>query len=158
MDVRHNVVASAIFESPFSHWAFRETTVSPVVSARSGVPFNLYLGSSVNGDTITTDRPFNAPRNSGQGPGFVSVDLRLTRRFLLPRTRAGMRAELIVEATNLLNRVNYLRVNDVIGLDPRYLDGPYDLKGRRGIAPSEPLAFSAAYPARQFQLGFRFVF
>lgn len=26
--------------------------------------------------------------------------------------------------------VNYLRVNDVIGLDARYMDGPYDFKGR----------------------------
>ena len=80
-DIRHSFVASGVFDSPFKNVILRDLTLSPIVTLRSGVPFNLYIGSSVNGDVNTADRPFYAPRNSGIGPNLYRVDLRLTKRF-----------------------------------------------------------------------------
>jgi hypothetical protein len=72
-----------------------------------------------------------------------------------------------VEATNLLNRANFLRVNDVVcgtvaqpgfisGCDPKFLFGPFDFRGDRGLPPTAPLGFVTAAPARQFQFGLKF--
>ena len=76
--------------------------------------------------------------------------------------------EFIVEAANLLNRANFLRVNDIVcgtaaqpgfinGCDPKFLTGPFDFKGIRGLPPTAPLAFVSAGPPRQFQFGLKFV-
>ncbi|HKR11749.1 MAG TPA: TonB-dependent receptor [Pyrinomonadaceae bacterium] len=173
-DVRHSFVASGSFDSPFKagpeqHWTARALagiTLSPIVTMRSGFPFNLYIGRDVNGDINTTDRPFYAPRNSGRGENFYSVDLRLSKRFFLRRNSEGPRAEFIVEVTNLLNRANFLRVNDTVcgtaaqpgfinGCDPKFLTGPFDFRGRRDLPPTAPLGFVTAAPPRQFQFGLK---
>jgi hypothetical protein len=90
-DVRHSFVVSGSFESPFTaarahDWAARalaDITLSPIITLRTGFPFNLYIGRDVNGDLNSTDRPFYAPRNSGRGENFYSVDLRMSKRFHL---------------------------------------------------------------------------
>jgi hypothetical protein len=121
----------------------------------------------VNGDLNSTDRPYHAPRNSGIGEDFYSVDMRMTKRFYLLRHSEGPTLDLIVEVTNLLNRANFLRVNDVVcgttsqpgfisGCDPKFLTGPFNFKGVRGLPPTAPLAFVAAGPPRQFQFGLKF--
>jgi hypothetical protein len=176
-DVRHSFVASGSFESPFRagpgrNWlarALTDITLSPIITLRSGFPFNLYIGRDVNGDLNITDRPFYAPRNSGRGENFYSVNLRMSKRFFLRRNSEGPRVEFIVEATNLLNRANFLRVNDTVcgttgqpgfinGCDPQFLTGPFDFKGRRDLPPTAPLGFVSAAPARQFQFGLKFEF
>jgi Carboxypeptidase regulatory-like domain len=176
-DIRHSFVASGSFESPFEtgpehNWlarAFADVILSPIITLRSGFPFNLYLGRDVNGDLNTTDRPFYAPRNSGRGDNFYSVDLRMSKRFFLRRNSEAPRVELIVEASNLLNRANFLRVNDTVcgttaqpgfinGCDPKFLTGPFDFRGVPGLPPSAPLAFVSAAPPRQFQFGLKFEF
>ena len=174
-DVRHNFVVSGTFESPFKagtaqNWikeALADIALSPIVTLRSGFPFNLYIGRDVNGDLNSTDRPFYAPRNSGQGEDFYSVDMRLIKRFYLGGTEDGVNVDVIVEVTNLLNRANYLRVNDVVcgttaqpgfinGCDPKFLTGPFDLRGIPGLPQTAPLAFVSAGSPRQFQFGLRF--
>jgi hypothetical protein len=174
-DLRHSFVASGSFEIPFKtgadrNWiqrALADITLSPIVTLRSGFPFNLYIGRDVNGDLNTTDRPYHAPRNSGVGENFYSVDLRLDKSFYLNGNSEGPRIEFIVEATNLFNRANFLRVNDTVcgttaqpgfinGCDPKFLTGPFDFRGVRGLPPSAPLAFVAAAPPRQFQFGVKF--
>jgi hypothetical protein len=174
-DVRHNFVVSGTFETPFKtgsaqNWmkaALADITLSPIVTLRSGFPFNLYIGRDVNGDLNSTDRPFYAPRNSGRGEDFYSVDLRLVKSFYLGGTDDGVKVDLIVEAMNVLNRANYLRVNDVVcgttaqpgfinGCDPKFLTGPFDFRGIPGLPPTAPLAFVSAAPPRQFQFGLRF--
>ena len=82
--------------------------MSPLVTARSGVPFNITTGRDTNGDTLFTERPafatdltrgsirltrFGAfdtnpapsqaliPRNYGTGPVFFDIHLRLSRTF-----------------------------------------------------------------------------
>jgi hypothetical protein len=174
-NVPHSFVASGTFASPFkagpgSNWVaslLSGITVSPIVTLRNGFPFNLYIGRDVNGDLNATDRPFHAPRNSGKGENFYSVDLRVSKRFYLRDQGAGPSLEFIAEAANLLNHANFLRVNDVVcgtaaqsgfigGCDPKFLTGPFDFHGIRGLPPTAPLAFVSAAPARQFQLGLRF--
>ena len=175
-DLRHNFVASGSFASPSKadggNWIaemFANITLSPIVTLRNGFPFNLYIGRDVNGDLNATDRPFHAPRNSGTGENFYSVDLRLSKRFYVRGNSEGPKLEFIVEVTNLLNRANFLRVNDVVcgtaaqpgfinGCDPKFLTGPFNFRGIAGLPPTAPLAFVTAAPARQFQFGLRFEF
>ncbi len=177
-DLRHNFVAHGSFESPFKRgagqpWyarALADITLSPIVFARSGFPFTLFLGTDINGDTNTADRPYFAPRNSGKGPLFFGTNLRLMKRLYVNPTRAeGLRVDFIVEANNLFNRTNFLRVNDEIcstgasagsisGCDVRLLTGPFDLRGSRDISPRSPLGYSVAAPGRQLQFGLKLVF
>jgi hypothetical protein len=176
-DMRHSFVASGSFESPFKAnsghnrlaRALTDITLSPIITLRSGFPFNLYIGRDVNGDLNITDRPFHAPRNSGRGENFYSVDLRMSKRFFLHQDSEGPSVEFIVEGTNLLNRANFLRVNDTVcgttgqpgfinGCDPKFLTGPFDFKGRRDLPPTAPLGFVSAAPPRQFQFGLKFEF
>jgi hypothetical protein len=176
-DLRHSFVGSGTFESPFQagpghNWiarALADIALSPIVTLRSGFPFNLFIGRDVNGDLNTSDRPFHAPRNSGVGENFYSVDLRMSKRFFLSRKAEGPSVEFIAEATNLFNHVNYLRVNDVVcgtaaqprfinGCDPKFLTGPFDFRGIRSLPPTAPLGFVAAAPPRQFQFGLEFEF
>ena len=174
-DIRHSFVASGSYESPFKSrggepWferALADITISPIVVLRTGFPFNLYIGRDVNGDLNTTDRPFYAPRNSGIGENYYSVDLRVSKRFFFGRNEGGARLEFIAEATNIFNHVNYLRVNDVVcgtsaqpgfinGCDPKFLIGPFDFRGVRGLPQTAPLGFVSAAPPREFQFGIKF--
>jgi hypothetical protein len=79
------------------------------------------------------------------------VDLRVSRQF--PIGESG-RLELTAEAFNIFNRLNFKSVNNTVGL----LAPPFDLRGMKGLAPSQPLAFTSAFDPRQVQLGVRFSF
>lgn len=174
-DLRHSFVASGSYETPFNsepanNWverALADITLSPIVTLRSGFPFNLFIGRDVNGDLNSTDRPFHAPRNSGRGENYYSIDFRFSKQFSLRSISESTSLEFIVEATNLLNRANFLRVNDVVcgtaaqpgfinGCDPKFLVGPFDFKGNRDLPPTAPLGFVTAAPARQIQFGLKF--
>ena len=110
IDVRHRVTLGGNVRGP---WDIR---VSPFLIASSGRPFNITLGRDLNGDGLLTDRPSIAldpgepgavptsygllstqpvagelliPRNLGEGPGFVVLNLRLSRTFSLGSKRGG---------------------------------------------------------------------
>ncbi|HWS90265.1 MAG TPA: carboxypeptidase regulatory-like domain-containing protein [Pyrinomonadaceae bacterium] len=100
-DQRHRVfIGGAINALP---WGLR---LNPTLVANSGRPFNITVGRDLNGDTLFTDRPAFAtdlsrasvrrtafgdfdldpqpgqviiPRNYGRGPGFFSVNMRLSK-------------------------------------------------------------------------------
>lgn len=100
-DIRHSVFASANITIPLG------LRLTPFITARSGPPFNITTGRDNNRDNQYSDRPsfasasdpgaivtrfgtFNPdplpgekiiPRNFGQGPGFVSVNLGLSKTF-----------------------------------------------------------------------------
>ena len=154
-DIRHNFVASGVFVSRARNVMLRDWTLSPIVNLRSGVPFNLFLGASVNGDANTTDRPFFASRNSGRGPNYFNANMRLSR---FVRFTEKMGVDFIVDVTNVFNHVNYQRVNDVIGAASPLLLGPYNVSGDPTLPPTAPLGFTAAFPARQLQFGAKFKF
>jgi len=113
LDVRHRFVLGGSLVSPFG---FR---ISPFIMAHSGSPFNITSGRDLNGDALFTDRPafatdlskpgvvvtpFGAfdpnpapgaviiPRNYGEGPGFFTVNLRLSKTFGFGSSRSAAAA------------------------------------------------------------------
>ncbi|MCL5742952.1 MAG: TonB-dependent receptor [Acidobacteria bacterium] len=102
LDGRHRFVLGGSFVTPAN------LRFSPFVIVHSGMPFNITTGRDASGDTVFTDRPalatdltkpgvaitpFGAfdpnptpgemlvPRNYGEGPGYVTLNLRLSRTF-----------------------------------------------------------------------------
>ncbi|HYP06156.1 MAG TPA: TonB-dependent receptor [Bryobacteraceae bacterium] len=111
-----------------------------VMSAGTGAPYSLTTGRDENQDGVASDRPLGIPRNTLQGPGFVRLDLRLSKEIGLSGARGdGPRMELTADAFNVLNQVNYA---GYVG----NLSSPFF-----GLPVS-------AQPARRLQLGMRFTF
>ncbi|MFQ5737926.1 MAG: carboxypeptidase regulatory-like domain-containing protein [Acidobacteriota bacterium] len=176
-DQRQRLVVSGIYQSPYrasrsNGWRknlFADWVVAPIVTAASGKPFNLLLGFDANGDThealdrpcILTDQASSctvsggtlAGRNTGKGDDLFTTDLRLSRKFRLPREQTYL--EFIFEAFNLFNKVNYSGVNFFVpGVD---LTDPV-VRGSEDIPANQPLGFTSAFDPRQIQFGLRFVF
>jgi hypothetical protein len=159
-DLRHRVSLAAIFESPFhgSRWyelALADFYLSPIITARSGFPFNIQTGVDVNLDTNNNDRPFGVGRNTGLGPMFFSTDLRVGRRIRF-KADNPVGLELIFDAFNLFNRTNFKDVNNVTG-GALFLNqlGITDVRvtGSSNIPASQFLGFTSAYAPRIIQLG-----
>jgi hypothetical protein len=101
-DARHRLMVGGTFIAPLG------LTFSPLVTASSGLPFNIVTGTDLNNDSIFNDRPawatdplrpsvratsyglFDAspiagqtiiPRNLGNGPAQVLFNLRVARSF-----------------------------------------------------------------------------
>ena len=126
-DQRHKFTAYGVWN------AFRVVEVSPILRANSGRPFNLLVGADLNSDRhATTDRPLFAGRNTGRGPDFWNLDLRLSRRF---RLHEAIAVQVTAEAFNLTNRENFASVNNTVGA----ISGPFNLTGR-----GRPVAIAAA--------------
>jgi hypothetical protein len=108
-DIRHNLNFFGNFSLP---WSF---SLSPIISIRSGNPFNITTGIDSNGDGFSSERPTFAqlqsrcnelgisdsfcdlqgnsltdivPRNYGEGPKSVSVNLRISKNFGFGKTAA----------------------------------------------------------------------
>jgi hypothetical protein len=108
----------------------------------SGVPQNITVGSDSNLDTNNNDRPFNGVytlgRNTWEGPGRAVVNVRLNKTF---RLREGIRIQVLGEAFNVQNRVNYNGMVSTWGT---------------AIAPRSTLgSFTSAGSPRQVQLGLK---
>jgi outer membrane receptor protein involved in Fe transport len=151
-DQRHRLVLFGSIDSP----ATAATTawerlshgfqVSSTLQWYSALPLNITSGVTTVQATAgrpVVDGAFIA-RNSGTGPDFFSVSLRVSRAFAL-----GARAHLeaLVEAFNLTNRVNVVSVNANFGA---------------GAYPSNPSPtfgqVTAVGDPRSVQLGLRFRF
>ena len=116
-------------------------------------------GFDRNNDTHNgTDRPLlddgsQVGRNTGRGPDFSTIDLRVSRKFRLPREETYF--ELLLEAFNLLNRVNYSGINTVVGA----MTLPTTrVQGSSSIPANRPLGFTSAFNPRQIQFGLRLIF
>ena len=147
-DIRHYAVVNGTMPGILG------TMLSPYIIVRSGAPFNIITGHDNNGDSIFNDRPGLSldpnqpdvvhtkyglldpaptsgekilPRNFGQGPGFVELNLRVRRTFALhsgeknvtapaailhrglfntPQTPTGTHLSASVTVRNLLNHDN----------------------------------------------------
>jgi len=75
-----------------------------ILTARTGLPYNITTGSDTNQDTFTTDRPPGVGRNSGRGDPFWQTDVRIAKTFRLQRTRI----EVLGEIFNLANHRNWI--------------------------------------------------
>jgi hypothetical protein len=103
LDIRHRFTLGGSISLPW--W---QVNLSPFIIASSGRPFNITTGRDTNGDNLFTERPafatdltrpsvritrFGAfdleplpgqqiiPRNYGEGPGFFTVNLRVSKTF-----------------------------------------------------------------------------
>ncbi len=165
-DVRHRLSVAAIFDSPFSAdhgsaWyerALADFYVSPIFTARTGFPFDIRTGIDTNLDFNNNDRPFAVGRNTGLGPSFFTVDLRIGRRFRFG-TDSPRSLEFVLDAFNLFNRVNFKGVNRNTG-GALFLDqlGISDVrvKGSEGIPASSFRGFTSVYDPRIIQLALKF--
>lgn len=155
VDARHNFVATGQITLPAG------VNVAAILQLRSAFPFNVVSGRDTNNDSRSGDRPdpdsngvyptygnttygrFSIPvnrpgtlgRNAFRGPDWRRLDLRVSRAFQFgPR-----RIEVLAEAFNATNRVNYNGYQSSI--QSRFF----------GLAQS-------ADDPRQVQLGIRFDF
>jgi hypothetical protein len=146
-DERVRFVSSAIVRLP------ARFTVAPIFEYGSGQPWNARLGYDLNGDGKISDRAAGVPKFSQDGRDFVSVNLRVMHRLSFGNGRG---ADLIAEAFNLLNRVNY-DINTVN--TGQYLSGP-TLANPAAAFLANPRygVYSATLPPFEAQLGIRFVF
>lgn len=161
----HRLVVNALYRSPLAAGRgeslagnlFGGWNLSPIFQANSWRPFNVLAGADINGDGyVTNDRPFPLGRNMGRGPGFVSFDLRLSRRF--PLGSAESRSiEFIAEGFNLANHTNFKTVNNTAGVGPASALGS-TIRGIEGLPATAPLAFTSAQDPRQFQFGMKISF
>ena len=150
----HRVVINGVYQSSATNAALHGWNVAPIFSANSARPFNILTGVDINNDSyVTNDRPFGAGRNIGRGPGYISFDMRLSRRFVF--SADGKRSmEFIAEGFNLANHTNFRTVNNTVGAVPLSAL-PNPIKGIAGASPTSPLSWTSAYEARQFQFGLK---
>jgi hypothetical protein len=135
-DVRHRLVANFMAQLPFDNAVLGGWTVSGIYTARSGRPFTVTQGNlegatwmpNLIGDPDgekTVDNWFNAAafqqvsagtfgdagRNILRGPGYVTFDLTIQRRFALSdRVAASLRWDIF----NVFNRANFGNPNSNI--------------------------------------------
>ena len=105
-DERHRFNLLGAFKA--GKWINLGATVALV----SGRPYSLSTGRDDNHDTIANDRPIGVRRNSLEGPGAATVDVRWSKDFPL-KAKNGKKAEespsfkIALSAFNVFNRVNF---------------------------------------------------
>jgi hypothetical protein len=163
-DLRHRLTLAAVLESPFSGGSWYERAladfyVSPIVTARSGFPFNIRTGIDVNLDGVNNDRPFGVGRNTFIGPDFFTTDLRVGRQVRF-NGDSPLGLEVIFDAFNLFNRTNFKEVNNItntIILNPsRFQD--VRVKGNSALPANQFSGFTSAYDPRTIQFGLKLNF
>jgi hypothetical protein len=119
-DQRNRLVLYGVLSSPASPattaWEHisHGFQLSSVLRAYSALPMNITSGvTTIAG---TAGRPIvngeYIGRNTGVGPDFLSVSLRVSRTFALGH---GLRLEALAEGFNLTNRVNVVTINSNFG-------------------------------------------
>jgi hypothetical protein len=172
-DQRHKVVIAGVFDSPWKNPILAGFQLAPIFTYNSGHPFNLLAGGEVNGDNHTTnERPIGAGRDTGIGPDFTNLDLRLSWQHKL-----GEKAKLqfTAESFNIANHTNYASVNNEVSplfgfpsnpanntacpaCPPGLGNTTFNVHGSAALSPSQPLGFTSDFPKREIQLGLRVTF
>ncbi len=111
--VPYRFTMAAVSQIPSRAPVLHDFRFSSLITLESGRFYNVFAGSDVNGDgNPTSDRPGNLGRNTLEGPGYASVDLRVGRAF-----RLGERLTLDFSGDlfNLFNRTNIKDLNTLYG-------------------------------------------
>jgi hypothetical protein len=184
-NITHNFVANAVYSTPpqaqgnLVSRMLSDIAISPIVYARSGVPFTLLVPALSNGagSHNSEARPYHEGRNTGIGPAFYSWDMRISKTLYFRRDSV-MRLDLLAQAADILNHTNFSAVNNIFpdtyqsgpnasAIVPtaegnvNLLNGPYRYAGfvpRSAADLSSPLSFASANPARQISFALRFAF
>jgi hypothetical protein len=190
-NISHIFTTTAVYTTPFRYnsgsfltRALADISLSPIVSLRSGTPYELFdspaTGFAGNGlvqEALNQARPFNAPRDSGILPWNYRWDQSFKKDFRLSKDHEAMRLQASVTIANVLNHTNFTGVNGIFPAGTaataaatpfpnggNLLNGPYNLRGVKSldfngtIPGTVPLSFNSADIARQIQLGLRFAF
>jgi hypothetical protein len=154
-DQRHRAVIGGYYTLPL------QIQIGALLSARSGLPFNITTGTDNNRNSNVNDRPDlapgaqigtddmlnrasfvspgaqpgNLPRNAGRGQPFWQLDARIAKRIRIGHAQA----EALIEAFNIANHTNF----------------GTPLGNLASAAFGKP---NSAFDSRQVQLGFRFEF
>jgi hypothetical protein len=111
--VPHRFTLAFVSQIPASVGFLGNFKFSSLLTAQSGRRFNIFAGSDANGDgNPLSDRPDKLGRNTLEGPGFASLDLRVAREI---RFNERVSAEFSGDFFNLSNRVNITDLNTVYG-------------------------------------------
>lgn len=139
-DIPHSLVVNGIWDAP------GRVRVSGILRARSGEAVNPEVGSDLNGDRETNERPFSngvlLARNSFREESFAVADLSLSKIFSLG---GDHEIEGRFEIFNITNALNPDSTTSTYGPDA---DNPRP----------EFLRINSALPGRQFQLSIRYRF
>jgi hypothetical protein len=161
-DVRKRLVISGIWDlSPYikavDNPALRTLlsgwSLSGIFTAEDGRPFTAKVGGDLNNDSNSrTDRVPSVGRNTLIGPGFVSLDPRVTREITFYER---VRLQLIFEAFNVFNRTNFTNFSDI-------RETQYNITG---TFPNQKLVTAAGFGTstgtfnpRQLQLAAKIIF
>ena len=145
-DEHYRLVVSSVLHAPFGF------VVAPIYEYGSGQPWTHRLGYDYNGDGKNSDRPAGVGRNTMNGPPFRQLSLRVTKGFAI----GWGQVEAIGEVFNLTNVVNY-DVQSINGA--QFLSGPTIANPAAATVPNPSYGQArATLPAREFQLGLRWVF
>lgn len=111
--VGHRFTLSIMSQTPRSFGILRDFKLGSIVTLESGRYYTIFVGSDVNGDgNPNSDRPGDLGRNSLEGPGFATWDLRVGRSMHL---NDRWSAELTLDFFNILNTTNIKDLNTVYG-------------------------------------------
>jgi hypothetical protein len=83
-----------------------------LTTIRSGLPFNITTGQD-NPEGVPNVRPPGVGRNTGNGPGQISVDVHLGRKFTLHAGEHKIDTEIGIDSFNVLNHTN---LNNYVGV------------------------------------------
>jgi len=104
-------------------WKRDRVRLGGVLALTSGAPFNILTGADTNGDLVANDRPAGVARNSGEGPAFAQLDLRLTVVFRAPRPPSqdpeSLKREQVdnLELTvDLFNALDHVNASNYVGV------------------------------------------
>jgi hypothetical protein len=111
--VEHRFTLSFLSQVPKNVPVFRDFKFSSLMSLESGRYYSLLVGSDANGDgNPFSDRPGRLGRNTLEGPGFATVDLRVARPV---RFSERWSADFSLDFFNLFNRANIRDLNTTWG-------------------------------------------
>jgi hypothetical protein len=173
-------VANAVYNTAFAGAdhnflarAFSNITFGPVLTLRSGIPFTVTVPSLRNGTNLDNSfaTPWEAGRDTGRGYPYYTLDLRLQKSVAV-LAEGRLKVNMIVEGTNILNRVNFNAVNQNFpnvagpvtlanGQVVNLLTGPYNVTGFKPTTLqdlSSPLSYVSADLPREFQFGLKLLF
>jgi hypothetical protein len=110
---RHRYTLAFVSQIPQNVPVLGDFKFSSIFTAQSGRFFTVFAGSDANGDgNPTSDRPGMLGRNTLEGPGFASFDLRVARQI---RFNERTSLEFSADFFNLSNRVNVTDLNTLYG-------------------------------------------
>jgi outer membrane receptor protein involved in Fe transport len=119
-DVRHRLVASGVWDilavnrlsNPAARLVLGGWQLSSIFSWQTGRPFSERSNVDLNNDgNRFTDRMPGLGRNTRTGPGFGTLDLRVSKE--VPVWGERLKLRLMGEAFNALNRANFTAVQQV---------------------------------------------